>query len=194
MQATRATLTLGAATAVVAAIVLAGMTANGAGDEGGGTEPRPPAPTSGVAAPAGELSALQRTSLAAMAEEEKLAHDLYVALAAEQPDRRFDQISQAETRHLEAVRGMLARYEIPDPTDGVAAGQFASAAFQAMYDSLLAQGSASPQAALDAGATVERRDIADLEAALEGLTASDVSTVYANLLRGSQQHLRAFTR
>src|SRR5664279_2013629 len=55
----------------------------------------------------GTLSADQKTRLAGMAEEEKLAHDVYVALAASTGDTRFTRIATAETRHLDAVRALL---------------------------------------------------------------------------------------
>ncbi len=142
----------------------------------------------------GTLTTVQRAAMASMAEEEKLAHDLYVAFAARYDDGRFDRISAAETKHLGAIRTLLTRYRVTDPTKGMPAGAFQSDAFQDVYDDLLASGSASLQEALDAGATVERHDIADLRAAMVGLTATDVKTVYTNLVRASQQHLAAFTR
>ena len=46
--------------------------------------------------------------------------------------------------------------------------------------------------ALAAGIAVEKADIADLKAAMTGLTAPDVQQVYTNLLRGSERHLVAF--
>ena len=63
---------------------------------------------------------------------------------------------------------------------------------QAGYDRLLAQGQADQAAALRVGQTVERTDIADLEAALTGLTAADVHQLYTHLLTASQHHLFAF--
>ena len=84
-----------------------------------------------VTAPMGTLTAAQRTELAAMAEEEKVAHDLYVALAAKYPElRQFANIPKAELQHLAAVRTVMARYGIADPTVGYAAGEFKSAAFR----------------------------------------------------------------
>lgn len=147
---------------------------------------------SGVTAPSGELTAEQRTTLSSMAEEEKLAHDLYVALAARYPElRQFPMIAVAETRHLELVRTVLERYGIDDPTSGLAEGTFASAQFQSTYDRLLA-GATTSEAALAAGVTVEKADIGDLQSATAGLTAPDVLQVYAALLAGSQHHLAAF--
>lgn len=140
----------------------------------------------------GTLTADQKTTLATMADEEKMAHDLYVALAAKYPDlTQFARVAQSETRHLTAVRSMLDRYGIADPTAGKAAGEFATASIQSTYDTLLA-GATTPTAALAAGVSVEKADIADLAAAMSGLTAPDVLTLYTHLSTASQHHLTAF--
>lgn len=147
-----------------------------------------------VTAPMGTLTAAQQTALAAMAEEEKLAHDLYVALGTRYPSvAQFSRIAASESRHLAAVRTLLTRYGITDPTAGQPAGKFASSDFQTLYDSLLA-GATSSTLALAAGVTVENADIADLKSAMATVTAPDVLQVYTNLLRGSGMHLAAFSR
>jgi hypothetical protein len=140
----------------------------------------------------GTLSADQKTRLAGMAEEEKLAHDVYVALAASSGDPRFTRIATAETRHLDAVRSLLTRYGITDPTAGKAAGQFTTASTASLYRDLVATGKTSLDAALAAGRTIETTDINDLAKATSGVTAPDVSSVYAHLTAGSRMHLRAF--
>jgi hypothetical protein len=142
----------------------------------------------------GTLTGPQQVTLAAMAQEEKLARDLYAAFADRYPAVIFDRIAAAEVRHLTAVRTLLTRYGVTDPTAGKPAGQFSDPAVQATYTRLLAQGRASQTAALQVGQTVERTDIADLQAALNGLTAPDVKQVYTNLLAASEHHLTAFTR
>ncbi|HEU4426836.1 MAG TPA: DUF2202 domain-containing protein [Pilimelia sp.] len=145
-----------------------------------------------VTAAQGTLTEQQKTTLAAMAQEEKLAHDLYTAFAGKHPAVVFDRIAASETQHLTAVRTLLARHGLADPTAGKPAGQFSDPAVQASYDKLLAQGRANQAAALQVGQTVEKADIADLRAALTGLTASDVQQVYTHLLTASQHHLTAF--
>jgi hypothetical protein len=140
----------------------------------------------------GTLTDAQKLSLAGMAEEEKLAHDVYVALAAKTGDRRFSRISPAETQHLTEVRALLTRYGVADPTAGKADGVFATAAVQRQYDDLVARGSASLDAALAVGRDVEKADLADLAEARSGVTAPDVLAVYDRLTRGSEAHLRAF--
>lgn len=153
---------------------------------GGGTVD----PLAGLAK--GTLTADQKAALASMAEEEKLAHDVYVALAATSKDARFTRIAAAESRHLTEVRALLTRYGVSDLTAGKADGVFASADRQQQYTELVARGDDSLAAALAVGRDIENADIADLAKAGAGVTAADVSTVYTRLSRGSQMHLRAF--
>lgn len=145
-----------------------------------------------AALPSGTLTSTQRDELASMAEEEKLAHDVYVALAADYPAlMQFDRIATAETQHLTTIRLMLDKYDIADPTEGLDAGEFASDRFNVLYDDLL-DGVNSTADALAVGVTIEKADIADLTDALSGLTAPDVTQVYTHLRTASEHHLAAF--
>jgi hypothetical protein len=164
-----------------------GRNGQGAGMQGRGAGMG--ADLTGVAS--GTLTATQKTKLAAMAEEEKLAHDLYVAFG-DKYGTPFSRITNAETRHLAEVRIVLKRYAITDPTSGKAAGTFTSASTQQLYDKLLAQGTASMDGANTAARTVESTDITDLKTAATGVTAPDATQVYKNLLAASQRHLVAF--
>ena len=134
----------------------------------------------------------QKTTLTAMAEEEKLAHDLYVAFDAQYDATVFTHIAKAESKHLDAVQTLIERYELTDPTLGLEAGQFLTDDTQELYDTLLAEGSVSLDAAMEAGRTVEETDIADLATATADVTAPDVLKVYERLLAGSEKHLVAF--
>lgn len=173
-----------------------GTRSQGTRSQGAGTQGMATQGTSALAALAdvatGTLTDDQKAALAAMADEEKLAHDLYVALADALDAPKFDRIAAAETQHLEQVRLVLDRYEIADPTAGLAAGAFETDSFQDLYDTQLAAGSVSLDAALAAAVLIETTDIADLTAAGVGVNAPDVLQVYSNLLAGSQRHLVAF--
>ncbi|AZP14790.1 DUF2202 domain-containing protein [Streptomyces aquilus] len=140
----------------------------------------------------GTLTAAQKATLAGMAEEEKLAHDLYTEFSARYDARAFERIAAAESSHLTAVRALLNRYDVTDPTAGEQAGEFTDPAVQATYNRLLKQGEDSLTGALKAGRTVETDDIAVLTQALSGLTAPDTRHVYTHLLAASERHLTAF--
>jgi hypothetical protein len=143
-------------------------------------------------APSGTVTDAQRSALQAGAQEEKLAHDLYTEFAARYDDPVFDQIAAAETNHLAAIRTLLTRYAITDPTADAAAGRFSDPAVQSSYNDLLAKGVVGERAALEVGRTVEQADIAQLQAGVQGLTAPDMQRVYEHLLTASTRHQTAF--
>ena len=127
-------------------------------------------------------------------QEEKLAHDLYVQLAQTSGALQFANIVNSESTHISLVQGLLATYNIVDPTIGLAEGEFVNQDLQALYDSLLVSGSVDRAGAIAAGIAVEEKDIADLEAMLATELPSDVVSVLERLLSGSQNHLAAFQR
>ena len=140
------------------------------------------------------LTAAQKAELQGMVEEEKLAGDIYAALAAQYDDAELAAIAASEDRHAASLRTLLARYGVSDPTAGYAEGAFATASVQALYDDLLARGSADLAAAYAVGADIEQMDIDDLTDAIAGATGvTDLTRVYTNLRTGSQHHLAAFT-
>ncbi|MES9538798.1 DUF2202 domain-containing protein [Actinomadura sp. NPDC000600] len=160
--------------------------------DGMGRSERGPGDGTCLTAPSGTVTAEQKTALAAQAEEEKLTHDLYTAFAARYDARVFDRIAKAESNHLSAVRTLLDRYGISDPTEGRSAGQFASADVKAEYDRLLAQGSANEQAALQVGATAEKTQLPTMRKAAQDAKAADVKRLYDRLIATSQRHVAAF--
>ena len=144
------------------------------------------------ALPKATLTAAETAGLLRMREEEKLAHDVYVALNDKWHVKVFTNISSAEQTHTDAVKILLDRYGLADPATGNAAGVFTNPDLQSLYTTLVDQGSGSQVAALTVGATIEDLDIADLQSLVTA--TPDVSLVYSNLEKGSRNHLRAFTK
>ena len=107
------------------------------------TTPPPTTTPPTTTPPATTLSAEEIAGLKFMREEEKLAHDVYVALYGVWGDNIFNQISLSETTHTEAVLALLVKYGIDDPAAGNPAGVFTDPALQALYDTLMTMGSAS---------------------------------------------------
>jgi hypothetical protein len=140
--------------------------------------------------PTGELTAPEREGLLYMAEVEKLAGDVYLALNEMWNLRVFDNIGKAERTHEAAVKTLLTRYSLPDPTKG--AGEFSNETLQTLYDDLVIRGSASTKDALQVGAAIEEIDILDLVERMDQTDKADILLVYANLKKGSENHLRAF--
>lgn len=150
-----------------------------------------------VVVPASSATALtpgETADLQYMREEEKLARDVYQALAAKWPTATvFQRIAQSEQRHMDAVKVVLDRYGIADPAAGKGPGEFTNPELQKLYAQLVADGSRSLTDALAVGVAIEEADIADLEQALAETGNADLERLFGNLLRGSQNHLQAFT-
>jgi hypothetical protein len=140
------------------------------------------------------LPAGTKASLIFMVEEEKLARDVYATLYTKTGLNQFKNINKAEQAHMDLVRGLLKTYGIKDPTIGKAVGKFNNAALAALYKKLIADGSVSLVAALNAGIAIEKKDIADIEKILKIKQPDDVKYVLDRLLAGSYNHLAAFTR
>lgn len=147
------------------------------------------------ALPAEPLSSYEIDALKMMREEELLACDVYVLLYAKYTIPVFNNISQSEKQHAEAVKTLLLKYNLPDPALNHVPGVFSNPDLQALYNSLAAQGSVSLAAGLAVGATIEDRDIADLHNyTASGVDNLDIEFVFGNLEKGSRNHLRSFHR
>jgi hypothetical protein len=140
------------------------------------------------------ISSAVAADLAFSRDEERMSRDLYAAIAATYDNAvPFSTITTSEQRHYDAIGVLLARYGVTDPSTGKAAGVYANADIQKLYDSLLAQAKVSLTEAYKVGVAVENRDIADLRDAMSTATQTDIDRVYGNLVSGSQMHLQAFT-
>jgi hypothetical protein len=140
----------------------------------------------------GSLDANETNALFFMREEEKLAHDVYVTLSAQWGLPIFQNISQSEQTHTDAVKALIDRYNLQDPAlNGV--GVFTNPDLQALYNTLIARGHQSLSEALRVGAAIEEIDILDLEKYLSQIDNTDIQQVFTNLKSGSYNHLNAFT-
>ena len=145
------------------------------------------------ALPMEPLTLQEEESLLFMREEEKLARDVYLYLYDIWGDKIFLNISDSEQQHTDAVLGLIEKYNLPDPAADTAVGEFDNLDLQGLYDLLTAQGAASLIDALIVGATIEDLDINDLNSQLLFIDNADIILVYESLLKGSRNHLRAFT-
>jgi len=129
-----------------------------------------------------------------MVEEEKLARDVYLALYEMWGNRVFLNIAKAEQQHMDEVSAVLHDKEMDNPVETSDIGIFHNDEIAKLYDSLVAQGSTSIEEAFMVGALIEDLDIHDLQRSI-GATDDEVEIwVYNNLLRGSENHMRAFVR
>ena len=154
--------------------------------------PAQPAQPAATTSQNSALSQDEINGLLFMREEEKLAMDVYNFLYQKWGTPIFQNIASSELTHTNSVKSLLDAYGIADPAVNTAAGVFADTALQALYDQLIAQGSASLVDALKVGAAIEEIDILDLKEELALTAQADIKLVYENLLQGSYNHLQAF--
>lgn len=143
--------------------------------------------------PSEKLKKRERSDLKYMREEEKLARDVYLSLHETWGLRAFRQIAKAESNHMAAALALIDKYELADPVGDNALGVFSNPGLQALYEDLSATGVASVESALLVGAAIEDLDIFDLQRSLETTDNEDLEVLYKNLMKGSRNHLRAFT-
>jgi hypothetical protein len=140
----------------------------------------------------GDLSSEEAAGLIFMREEEKLAHDVYVKLYELWGLSVFQNIARSEQTHTDAIKNLLDRYGLDDPAAGNGVWVFDNPDLQALYNTLIAQGSTSLADALKVGTAIEEIDILDLEEHLAQADNADIRLVYENMEQGSENHLRAF--
>lgn len=148
------------------------------------------------------LSNEEARDLLFMREEEKLARDVYLALAdhwrsqtgAYALMRLLDNISQSEQQHMERLKTLLIAAGLTDPVDAAETrGRFTDPALAQLYMGLVTRGMSSLSEAYKVGALIEEKDIVDLAAAIQKGQQATVDAVYGNLKCASGNHLRAFT-
>ncbi len=140
--------------------------------------------------PSNVLTSPEEEGLLFMAEEEKLAGDVYSSLNEIWSLRVFDNIGRAERTHQAAVETLLVRYSLAVPANPL--GEFSNETLQSLYNDLVSRGGLSVEEALRVGASIEELDILDLEERMAQTDKEDIQLVYSNLKRGSENHLRAF--
>jgi hypothetical protein len=145
-----------------------------------------------VEASPSSLTETESEGIIFMREEEKLAHDVYMAFADLYDQPIFSNIAAAELTHMTAVLGLIETYGLDDPADDSPSGRFENDELQSLHNDLIEAGSVDLVSALEVGAIIEEVDILDLEEYLAATTNPDIIRVYENLLHGSENHLRAF--
>ena len=71
-----------------------------------------------------DLSTQEKDGLIYMRLEEKLARDVYLTLGKTYNQKMFVNIPESEQRHMDAVKALLDKYEIPDPVTDNEIGSF----------------------------------------------------------------------
>ena len=138
-----------------------------------------------------DLSQEDQDGLVFMYQEEKVARDVYLYLYEKWGLRVFNSIASSEQQHMDAVKALIEKYNLPLPSDD--AGVFEDEALASLYETLIQKGETSPTDALEVGVLVEETDIEDLLDRIE-YAPEDIKVIYQNLLNGSYNHLNAFNK
>ncbi|MCP4351159.1 MAG: DUF2202 domain-containing protein [Desulfobacterales bacterium] len=142
--------------------------------------------------PEEELSDAETADMLYMREEKKLARDVYLAFYELWGQRVFNNVAQSEQWHMDMMKALLDKYNLEDPAAGNEKGVFTDQDIQTLYTDLVEKGQVSLVEALKAGASVEELDIFDLKQRYANADNTDIKTVYQNMTKASENHLRAF--
>lgn len=160
------------------------------------------------------ITAGDEEHLVFMREEEKLARDVYTTFSIMYPRARaFGQIDNSEQKHTDAVKRLLDKYGIEDPsTDdniGAFTGDNYGEYFTERFEQFIERGSNNVLDAMYVGAFIEELDMIDIrqcnqaildanpdvtECGLDTTKQTDIQRTMTNLLNGSKNHLRAYVR
>jgi hypothetical protein len=140
----------------------------------------------------GQLGETEVEAILYLREVEKLARDIFAVLGEQWGEEGFRRLAQSEDTHTEAIKALIDRYKLRDPSSVTWEGYFENKELLALYRQFVRQGGQSHVEALRAGATIEEISILDLREYRAETDDEDVQMVYENLLRASRNHLRAF--
>jgi len=140
----------------------------------------------------GTVTETEAAGLLFMREEEKMARDVYAYLYEKYKLPVFKNITKSENAHMSAVLRLITGFKITDNSSNNP-GEFTNTNIAELYNQLLTMGNLSVVDALKVGVLIEQTDIADLQKELLTVENTSIKTVYGNLLKGSEAHLKAFT-
>lgn len=139
-------------------------------------------------------SPVQSPDLPFMIQEEKMARDVYTAFADKYQTRIFSNIAKSEQQHMDAIASLLKQEGKSNPVEGLKPGEFKNPDVQKLYKNLVGAGNKSLLDALKAGATIEDKDISDLDTMIKAGADGQVLTTLTALRSASGNHMRAFYR
>lgn len=140
----------------------------------------------------GTVTETEAAGLLFMREEEKMARDVYAYLYDKYKLPVFKNISKSENAHMSAVLRLMTGFKVTDNSSDNP-GEFTNTHVAELYNQLITMGNLSVADALKAGVLIEQTDISELKKELLAVENSSIKTVYTNLLKGSEAHLKAFT-
>ena len=138
------------------------------------------------------LTVTEKNNILYLYEEEKLAHDIYVAMYNLYGAYIFNNISESKQRHMDSVAKLISKYELEEGVLNNDPGIFLNDNIKVLYGDLLEEGEKDLTSALGVGVKIEVMDIGDIEDMQKETDKADIERVLSNLLDGSYNHLDAF--
>lgn len=138
------------------------------------------------------LTADEEAGILQMREEEKLARDVYREAYDTWNINVFNNISGSEQKHMTAMWALIEKYDLVDPVQNDARGIFTSPLMNQLWSDLQPRVTSHADSALFMGSFIEELDIVDLRNLSAASDNLDIQLIYANLERGSRNHLRGF--
>lgn len=133
-----------------------------------------------------DVSAIEIDLLKKQYEEELMANELYMSFYEKYWVETFKNIANSESKHMEAVKALLNRYDIETPTN--------YDHIQSLYDKLKSKGSLSLKDALEVWIKIEIVDIDDIIKAIKTTDNDDIKTIFVNIGGASYNHMRGFVK
>jgi hypothetical protein len=140
----------------------------------------------------GQLSEPEMEAILYMREAEKLARDVLRVFDERWDEETFGRVADSEDTHSEALKSLIDRYNLWDPSSVTWDGYFNNGELLDLYRQLVRRGDQSLAEALRVGATIQEISILDLREYRAETDDEDLQMVYENLLRASRNHLRVF--
>ena len=133
-----------------------------------------------------EVNATEIDLLKKQYEEEMMANELYTSFYEKYWIETFKKIAESESKHMEAVKVLLDRYDIDIPSN--------YDHIQDLYDTLKEEWSKSEFDALEVWVKIEFVDIDDIITAIKSTDNDDIKVIFTNIWGASYNHLRWFLK
>lgn len=132
------------------------------------------------------LSDQEKLDLAYQYSEEMVARDAYAYFATLYDTQAFRNIADSEQQHMDAVKVLLDRYNLPVPTT--------YGELETTFAILKAEGEKGLKEALEVGIKIEILDIKDIVDTIKTTDNDDLKIVFANIGGASYNHMRGFIK
>ncbi len=135
------------------------------------------------------LSQDEKLILTDLRQEKKLYHDVYFTLFTYWNIPVFNRLASSEEYQTQSVKQMLSKYNLPDNTNDLEIGKFTDSKYADLYNQYVNQGKKSLKDAYITAASMEEKQIQQLDSNLTKVDNDDITIVLKNIRRVDAHHL-----